>query len=543
MSKLDPEPFFAEIPKEGGWIAPWLAGIVESIQDEQSPFLYILEVQRRAYYPELGRIFCLQLWILVALLSFSIVTISFAIALRFSQGRVNLFVRLDRTVVLPSSLLFPICALVHATLGIVVVVGAHKIAKSEPYPIWFQGVKGSWIAPLWTGIFCELWACFSAWYIRRYGPHYRESRARTAVAIAIPVFVVLLAWVPSATMVFQGAVSFNTSVRWARKTKLMLEGWQAQWVPEKGLELDKIAQLFEPGGNLGEALRRYSERSSCASRYITVVLVATLWYVSLCAPSHVTSLMRAGNDLAQVYLTGACLELSHLSSTIERLRSESEVLQLASSNRRSQLPRSNPASAPGPGYQSLEEKLDNDLARSQGKGIRQWKLLEWTRKNRIMTTVCISAMLVQNAGFHLWKGVTPLTLQTPSVQFRVDILVSCWTNSLLSTAVAVLLLFRSLDGSSPLVVRLKVSYPLLPLPPSLDEPLQPRDASLRKGPVTALPRPSPVLCSVQPQAVRLDEIGRESTCYQESLDHKSKSSERSSNDTSAASSSKFGSRL
>lgn len=56
----------------------------------------------------------------------------------------------------------------------------------------------------------------------------------------------------------------------------MLEAWQAEWTPTKGLEINKLSQLFEPGGELGVALKRYSERRACGSRYVTIVLVVTL---------------------------------------------------------------------------------------------------------------------------------------------------------------------------------------------------------------------------------------------------------------------------
>jgi hypothetical protein len=44
MSTTDPTAVFPEIPEEGGWIAPWLASLVESVEEGESPYLYILEV-------------------------------------------------------------------------------------------------------------------------------------------------------------------------------------------------------------------------------------------------------------------------------------------------------------------------------------------------------------------------------------------------------------------------------------------------------------------------------------------------------------------
>ncbi|GAA5974616.1 hypothetical protein JCM5350_001220 [Sporobolomyces pararoseus] len=171
---------FPSIPESesGGWIAPYYADILESVQKGQSPYEVLLQIMDRLYYPSLAKVFQIQLWILVALFSFVIFTILIAIGLRYSQGRVNFFVRLDRTIVLPSSLLFPACALVHAALGIAIVSGAHVIYHRETYPVWFIGAQSAWIGPLWMGIFFEIWACYAAWYMRKYGPQYRESTLR-----------------------------------------------------------------------------------------------------------------------------------------------------------------------------------------------------------------------------------------------------------------------------------------------------------------------------------------------------------------------------
>lgn len=43
----------------------------------------------------------------------------------------------------------------------------------------------------------------------------------------------------------------------------------------------------------------------------------------------------------------------------------------------------------------------------------------------------------------------------------------CYMNGVLSTLVSLLILFRSLDGSSPAARRLQALFPFLPLPPSV----------------------------------------------------------------------------
>jgi hypothetical protein len=57
-------------------------------------------------------------------------------------------------------------------------------------------------------------------------------------------------------------------------------------------------------------------------------------------------------------------------------------------------------------------------------------------------------------------------LSSPS---RTDLIrpQSCWINGILSTVVSLLILFRSLDGSSPTVNTLRRYFPFLPLPPAI----------------------------------------------------------------------------
>lgn len=116
--------------------------------------------------------------------------------------------------------------------------------------------------------------------------------------------------------------------------------------------------------------------------------------------------------------------------------------------------------------------------------------MEWVRTNRILTTACIAALLVAEIGLLFWKGFTKQGFEAPSsrksrfalflpnsntdvisllsIEFKAEILLAGWLNSLLMTLVSLLILFRSLDGSSPLVDRLRTYLPFVPFPPSLE---------------------------------------------------------------------------
>ncbi|GAA5960967.1 hypothetical protein JCM10213_005908 [Rhodosporidiobolus nylandii] len=66
----------------------------------------------------------------------------------------------------------------------------------------------------------------------------------------------------------------------------------------------------------------------------------------------------------------------------------------------------------------------------------------------------------------IWKASTPLDLRFATGQWSVEVIVSCWLNGILSTLVALLLLFRSLDAaSSALLSTLRNALPFLPFPP------------------------------------------------------------------------------
>ncbi|GAA5828695.1 hypothetical protein JCM5353_008504 [Sporobolomyces roseus] len=454
---------FPSIPAGGEWIEPFYSDILRSIQVAESPYLVIRDVIRHLYWPEVCGAFRVQMYILIGLLTFTICTMILAISLRYSHSRICFFLRLDRTVLIPSSILFPFCALVYAALGIAVVAGSIQVSRHEPYPPWWQGAHAAWIGPIWTGIFLETWACYAAWYIRRYGAHYRESTLRSAIALAIPFTLIAAAWSSTTWLFFTSSINFNTSWRWARHICRQLEVWQSQWSPTKGLEIGNLMQLFDPGVRMGLTLQTYSERSSCGSRNVVCILVITLI----------------------VYLVGAFLELSHISQSIRRLCAESRIIEMNTANRRSGLSSIANSTFLAETNSSIEEKLDDLFAQGRGKGVvRKWQLMEWAKMNRILTTACIAALLLVNSGLHLWKGLTPLKLRVPSAQFQTDILVSGWVNSILSTVVAILILLRSLDGSSPMIIRLKASFPILPLPPSLEtvNSVGARQANATSGP-------------------------------------------------------------
>ncbi|GAA6008933.1 hypothetical protein JCM11491_003839 [Sporobolomyces phaffii] len=447
---------FAVPTGAASWIAPYYAQVFGSIQAGASPYESLLEVLQYLYYPKTEASFRAQLWVLIALFCFTILIILLGLGLRLHQGRMFIVHRLDKTVVIPGGALFPVCALSYSALGLAVLAGAVQITRFQtPYPTWYQGVRAAWIGPLWMGIFLECWACYAGWYIRRYGAHFRESDIKTVVAFSIPVVIVLAAWVPPTYLFICGSRDFNMAVRWSRVVYDLLAGWQSTWSPADGLNMQNFMMLFEPGDKMGKGLVGYSHNFSNGSLYIATLLTITF----------------------VVYLIGATLELIHLTKTIDRLKVEYnlKVQARATKNEGQQtrsrfsqisssfLRRGSPVDSV-----DIEEQLDDEYARGVGKGRRQYQLMAWVRTNRIMTTACIAALLMAEIGLLFWKGFTKVGFETPSSQFKAEILLSGWLNSLLMTLVSLLILFRSLDGSSPLVDKLRTYLPFVPFPPSLE---------------------------------------------------------------------------
>ncbi|GAA6061399.1 hypothetical protein JCM10212_000659 [Sporobolomyces blumeae] len=456
-------PFAIPSSADGGWIAPYYAEVFGSIAAGGSPYLSLLNILKYLYYPKTNQGFRIQLWILIGLFAFTMTIILLGLALRAYQGRMWLFHRMDRTVVIPGGALFPICSLAYAALGLLVVVGAIQISNFRtPYPTWYMGIRAAWIGALWTGIFFEVWACYAGWYIRRYGAHFRESTPKTIIALLIPVLIVIVAWVPPTVFYVLGSMSFNRAVRASRVVNDLLVEWQQTWTPAKGIELDKFAGLFEIGAEMGGGLLTYGDWYTRGALYVAAVLIVTL----------------------VAYLIGAALEINHLSRTIRRLKAEHNLglNPRATSNVKSRFSAfSNSVLGREAKPDDIDEQLDDEYARGQGKGRRQWELMEWVRTNRVLTTACIAALLCAETGLALWKGFTSVTYETPSAQFMTNVLLSGWLNSLLSTLVSLLILFRSLDGSSPLVDRLRTLLPFVPFPPSLER-RSPTSGSVSNGP-------------------------------------------------------------
>jgi len=352
--------------------------------------------------------------------------------LRLAQGRFWIIHQLDRTIILPNiSVWYGIFALVYAVLGIINIHSGIAISLGREYPQYYVGVQIVWPLCLWTAMYSEIWATFASYYIRKFGAFYRESWGRSAIGWGLPVLIPLAVYLPPAILSAKAAHGFNTAIRQYEAVVMTLRGFQAVWVESDGLDIVNLLSILEPVEKMALALISYSAAARPAFIYLSIVLLATFF----------------------VYLFGAWLEVTHLKAQAAKLRAQMQ--------RR-------PKFAPMSPIMGEKGVLEKQLMEEWSSGIvRQASLLEWACTNRIWSASLISLMLLEGAATSLWYGLTPLSIKNNSAQFMSILLVSSYMNGVLSTLVSLLILFRSLDGSSTTAQRLQKAAPWLPLPPAV----------------------------------------------------------------------------
>ncbi|GAA5960971.1 hypothetical protein JCM10213_005909 [Rhodosporidiobolus nylandii] len=291
--------FGSAVPAGASWIASDYAAILEQVKAGQSPYTLILEIVQKLYHPSVPWSFRTQLGIANGLFAISIIVTLAGLAVRIFTSRFWLFSALDRTIILPnSSVVYGVCSLAYCALGMCIVVGSVDVSKNKDWPPWLQGARMAWVAPLFTACFAEAWATCCSWYIRKKGAFYKQSPLKTLIARTLPFLLLAAAWTPPTILFYLAAHNFNGSFRVALSINANLQQWQAEWEPSDGLQIDKLALLFQPGSDLGNALVAYSKQSRIGYGYCAGVLVLTF----------------------VIYITGAVLEISHLPSVVNQLQ-------------------------------------------------------------------------------------------------------------------------------------------------------------------------------------------------------------------------------
>ncbi|TNY22104.1 hypothetical protein DMC30DRAFT_171147 [Rhodotorula diobovata] len=440
--------FGGTIPPGTEWIGDKFADILQMVKRGASPYSFIQHIVFLLYHPTVPVGFSTQLWCLFGLFVFSAVLILVGLSIRVASGRFWLFARVDGTLLLPNAAtLMGLCTLVYQGLGLLIIVLSVDVSHGADQRPYYQGLRRAWFAAIRLGVYMELWSCLCSWYIRARGAYYKPSVAKRVIAVVLPFFLILVAWVPPAVIFTRASQDYNSSFRISKDIDATLERWQESFKPGDGLDISKLATLFVPGAELGRFLTNAATDARIGYAYVAGVLIVTFL----------------------LYVVAISLEVSHLAATISQLRARARQVAFARSpgRRAADKPPLATASSSGPLRAHVLAQLEADQQERDGAPL-PWALLAWVRRNRLCTAACIATMLLVNAALDLWQAVTPLDLAYPSGQFQVETLVSCWLNGLLSTLVSLLLLFRSLDAtSSPLLSFLRTHLPFLPFPPSV----------------------------------------------------------------------------
>ncbi|KAM0788781.1 hypothetical protein ACM66B_002871 [Microbotryomycetes sp. NB124-2] len=432
---------------QGGleWIAPWAEIVLKRITPGTNPWPVIIQALKDPFYPEVSRSFRPQMWFLLGLYIVIALVILAGLVLRMLQGRFWLVHRIDRTVLIPNiSVWFGVCALAYSALGMVTIVSAIQISKGADYPRYYLALSVVWPAVLWFGIYSEIWATFSAYYIRRFGAHYNENKLKTVVAAIAPWTFPVIAVVPCAVLFTMGATRFNHSISLYSAVRQQLFQFNDQWTPAVGLDFGKLASILSPVEELAESMLAYSHYCKIAFSYAAAVMLVTMI----------------------IYVVGASLEITHLRRLAMSVEDKVRASPIAQQTARM----ANDLQSPQLGALMSEKQAaaghtaDSDLLSSFQK---QSLLLRWAATNRTYTAILITIMLLENAAMLFWYALAPLEIKADSAQFQTIVIVSCWLNGVLSALVSLLLLFRSLDGSNDLAKRLYRIAPWLPLPPAV----------------------------------------------------------------------------
>lgn len=328
-------------------------------------------------------------------------------------------------------------------------------------------------------------------YIRKKGAFYKESRVKTVLAILIPLAVLVIAWVPPLVLFYLAVQAYTNSLIIAEEIVEMLKMWQQTWTPAKGLEVDKLALLFTPGSELGHQLFRSSHMTRAGYAYIAGVLLST-FAVRLLVPTGsfgrsqdriCRSTLSASGSKSRTFRkrfpTSASRRKKPLSIATggpSRARRTRRTVDPTRLRRRRRCRLASRASS----TRSSLRTTDGRRRRST-RGLC-WRGSEGTASTRqAASRRCFSSTPVSTcgrprrslisdtlAGSSSSRSSYPgARLSTTDREFYSNLLRS-WMNGILSTVVALLLLFRSLDAStSPFLTLLRHRLPFLPFPPAV----------------------------------------------------------------------------
>ncbi|KDE02962.1 hypothetical protein MVLG_06528 [Microbotryum lychnidis-dioicae p1A1 Lamole] len=217
----------------------------------------------------------------------------------------------------------------------------------------------------------------------------------------------------------------------ANVTTTSLSKLSSTWVPGQPLLLSNLEESLQSLIPLIASNRSLTHWETIANGYVGSVLCITSVLYIAAAVIEITHLRKQARDLRQ----RVGLPVAPLSPT--KLEDDSQASSTV------------PATA--------DVDLRNHL-------IAQASLVEWATTNRLLVSTLISVMLVSNTVLAYRTASIHISLVHNSGEVQAIALIGAWINSILSFLVAILILFRSLEGSNALTNWLRRFAPLLTSP-------------------------------------------------------------------------------
>ncbi|SGZ22732.1 BQ5605_C022g09534 [Microbotryum silenes-dioicae] len=422
------------------WLQRYGTPIVQAILEGREPYQIAIEAIREAVYPKEGPAFMIQLWTLVGLFSVSVVLTLLGIVLRLRQGRFWLFRRIDCRTTMPNiSVHNSFWAFVYHCFSILALITTRKIASGSVYPSWYIAFQCALPLTLSAGQVTEVWATFGSSYIRKFGSHHDDSLITSILYQSLPLMFALITLIPSFALLTILKHRMDTVFINANVTTTSLSKLSSTWVPGQPLLLSNLEESLQSLIPLIASNRTLTHWETIANGYVGSVLCITSVLYIAAAVIEITHLRKQARDLRQ----RVGLPVAPFSPT--KLEDDSQASSTV------------PATA--------DVDLRNHLMWTQ-IDFAQASLVEWATTNRLLVSTLISVMLVSNTVLAYRTASIHISLVHNSGEVQAIALIGAWINSILSFLVAILILFRSLEGSNALTNLLRRFAPYLPLPPT-----------------------------------------------------------------------------
>ncbi|SCZ98446.1 BZ3500_MvSof-1268-A1-R1_Chr7-1g09140 [Microbotryum saponariae] len=446
-----------------------------AINNNQNPFPWGIKAAHDSIYPQMPPSFTRQLWWLVALFTVSMTMALVGLILRLAQGHFWIVHRMDSRITMPNiSIQNSFWAFLYSLMSIIELVITSRIVSGSVYPSWYIGYQGFLPVVLFLGQYPEIWATASAWCLRKYGPHRHDSGLISACFTALPFLWPIVAVSPPIIFFSLAARALGGVHGGVGQCIVNIKALESSWTSGATMDTDlaQLVQALHPLAAIAAYAQIYALWSRVAFRFVGSVLVITFMVCHardrLWARDKTSRLKQLDAFLEQLYVIATVIEYSHLSRQVRILRRKAGLGLTMAPNRMGLFPGkmfcAAPPSAPTSAKFAVQiGSSNNNSANTQLE--QQARLMAWATSNRLLAAVPVSLMLSANAALAFWSSVTPIKLSDNDGTIQIIGLVAAWINSICSTVVAVLILFRALSRSSTTTEAVKRLAPWLPLAP------------------------------------------------------------------------------